>query len=221
MSQIILNKPSDVYKFGYEYFKSKIEPENNVLIVCGPSGVGKGTLLKSLFSAYEDKFSLSVSHTTRAPRDGEIDGKSYFFVTKEKFQGLITQNNYFIEYAEVHENFYGTSFKGIKEITQVQKKVCVLEIDIQGVQKVCSELKIRPKILYIAPPSVEILKERLHKRGSEEFDHVELRIKNAVEEIEWCETPGNVDKKIVNDELGKALEEIVETVEEWFPQIRD
>ena len=129
--------------------------------MCGPSGVGKGTLMKKLFAEFDGKLAVSVSHTTRRPREGEEDGKHYHFVDKETMEREIAAER-FIEYAHVHNNIYGTSFKAVKDVVK-SGKVCILEIDIQGVKKV-KGTDLNPRVIYIAPPSIEELEKRLRDR---------------------------------------------------------
>lgn len=226
LSQVIISQPENIYKFGAEYFKSlavakRDSDDASVLVVMGPSGVGKGTLLKKLFAAFPDKFGLSISHTTRPPREGEEDGVQYFFVSKEEFEKRIEQADYFIEYAQVHSNFYGTSFKGVDQISAVQKKICVLEIDVQGAQKILQSGKLaaKPRLLYIAPPTLEILEERLRGRATETEDSIKTRLENAKLEMAWLEQPGNYNKKIVNDALESAFTELKQTILDWYPEL--
>ena len=134
------------------------------LIFTGPSGAGKGTLMKHLTDTYPEKFGFSVSCTTRGIREGEIDGVHYNFVAKETFQQMI-DNNEFIEYAKVHSNMYGTTKSQILKI-QSEKKIPLLDIDVQGAFKF---YKAFPNSNFIAilPPDTDTLEKRLNKRGSE------------------------------------------------------
>lgn len=108
----------------------------NAIVVCGPSGVGKGTLLKKLLSDYPDRFAYSVSHTTRQPRDGEVDGKDYYFVTRQTILKMF-ENNEFLQLCDVHGNLYGTSVAAVR-VVQRMGKTCLLEIDVKGAQKLRS-----------------------------------------------------------------------------------
>jgi guanylate kinase len=130
-------------------------------VIAGPSGVGKGTLINMLLKKYPNIFGFSVSHTTRSPREGEVEGVSYYFTSKEKMQQEIEQG-LFLEHANVHGNFYGTSKIAVKKV-QEQEKICILDIDIQGVQQVKAS-GIQGKYLFISPPSMEELEQRLRGR---------------------------------------------------------
>lgn len=135
------------------------------LVIVGPSGVGKGRLLKSLLKDYSKFFGKVVSHTTRKPRPSEIDGMHYHFVNITTFQTLI-ENGSFIEWAMVHGNYYGTSISAWKDL-QLSGRISILEIDIQGAKSVHSKEKalgISPRYIFIAPPDVATLQDRLDLR---------------------------------------------------------
>jgi len=138
----------------------------NTLIICGPSGVGKGTVINALLTQWgPDRLALSVSHTTRAPRPGEIDGVHYHFVTKEQMQTALTLPGSFLEHAEVHGNLYGTSRDAVDSIHR-QGKMCVLDVDVNGVKSM-KRLHFPGKYVFLTPPSVDTLMQRLKARGSE------------------------------------------------------
>mmetsp|Transcript_31775 Transcript_31775/g.39199 ORF Transcript_31775/g.39199 Transcript_31775/m.39199 type:complete len:225 (-) Transcript_31775:260-934(-) len=220
LSQILVEKPDDILKFAREYFTAYLPKpsKESPLIVCGPSGVGKGTLMKKLFAEFGVKLGMSVSHTTRAPREGEVNGEHYHFITKHDFEKQI-QEGMFIEHAHVHNNIYGTSYQSVKDVVS-EGKVCVLEIDIQGANNV-KKSDLCPRLVYIAPPSVEELEKRLRKRDTEGEDEIQTRMNNANAEIEWLETPGNADVKIINDNVDHAYEQLKNTLFEWYPQLLD
>ena len=151
----------------------------------GPSGVGKGRLVKALLSDYTKFFQKVVTHTTRRPRPDEVNCSSYFFVTNSTFQQLET-NGYFMESAQVHNNFYGTSFAAWEKVCHVGK-ISILEIDIVGAKSIhrnTKQLGLHPWYLFIAPPDLSFLRERLDRRGSETEEEKLLRLKNADIEIE-------------------------------------
>lgn len=220
LSKILLDKPKDIPTYASSYFAGFLpkESQESPLIVCGPSGVGKGTLMKKLFAEFNGKLSVSVSHTTRQPRDGEVDGKHYHFVDKETMEREIAADQ-FIEYAHVHNNIYGTSFKAVKDVVE-NGQVCILEIDIQGVKKV-KGTDLNPRVIYIAPPSVEELEKRLRERATEDEASIRVRMKNAEEEIDYLTQPGNVDFTVVNDDLDAAFEKLKAKVVEWYPHVQE
>ena len=137
------------------------------LVLVGPSGVGKGRLIKAILKDYSRYFGRIVSHTTRAPRPEEREGVHYFYVSQEEFNATI-RNNSFIEWAMVHGNFYGTSLKAWKHV-QAQGKIGIFEIDIQGaraIRNISRSEGISPKFIFVAPPHVDVLRERLDIRYS-------------------------------------------------------
>lgn len=172
-----------------------------LVVVSGFSGAGKGTIMKELLRRY-DSYALSVSATTRAPREGEVDGREYFFLTTEKFEELIAQDA-LVEYAKYVSNYYGTP-KAYVEEQMAQGKDVILEIEIQGA------LKIKKKypealLLYVLPPSGAILKERLIGRGTETEEVINARLARAVQESEGIEA---YDYVVVNDILNECVEEV-------------
>jgi len=184
-------------------FLSFLAPAKNVVVICGPSGVGKGTLVNQILAEYPENFGFSVSHTTRKPRPGEVNGKHYHFVGKEQMKAEIDAGK-FIEHAEVHGNFYGTSIKAVKDVTQAGK-VCVLDIDVQGAEQVKnSELKGKSVFVFIAPPSMEELESRLRGRGTESEEKIKTRLKNANGELAYLSKKGFWTEVFVNDDLEKT-----------------
>ncbi len=170
-------------------------------MVSGFAGTGKGTLMKKLLEYY-DTYALSVSATTRAPRPGEEEGVSYFFVSKEKFEDMIERDE-LLEYACYVGNYYGTPKSYVEEQLEKGKDV-ILEIEIQGA------LKIKEKfpdalLLFVVPPSAEELEERLKGRGTETSDVIAKRLSRAAEEAEGIE---KYDYIVMNDELERCTEEL-------------
>ncbi|KAF2771360.1 guanylate kinase [Teratosphaeria nubilosa] len=174
------------------------------IVVSGPSGAGKSTLLKRLFETYPGRFGFSVSHTTRAPREGEQEGIHYYYVSKPEFQKLI-DDNAFIEHAHFGSNNYGTSIQAVKNVA-AQGKTCILDIEMEGVKQV-KKTDLNARYLFLQPPSVEVLEKRLRGRGTDKEESILERLKQAEKEIEFSKTPGVHDKIIVNDDLEKAWEE--------------
>lgn len=172
-----------------------------LVVVSGFSGVGKGTIMKRLTEKYDD-YALSISATTRQPREGETDGKEYFFRTREEFQQMIAEDA-LVEYACYCDNYYGTPRKYVEEQMASGRDV-ILEIEIQGA------LKIKKKfpdalLLFVMPPSAEALKERLIGRGTEPPEVIEARLKRASAEAEGVE---NYDYMLVNEEVEKCVDEM-------------
>ena len=173
------------------------------IVISGPSGTGKSTLLKRLLAEYPDKFGFSVSHTTRSPRDGEKNGTDYHFVTKEEFQKEI-EGKKFVEWAQFSGNYYGTSIKAVEDVASTGK-TCILDIDMQGVKSVKAS-RLNARYLFLSPPLIEELRSRLEGRGTETAESVEKRLAAATAEMEYAQT-GAHDKIIVNDDLEKAYGE--------------
>ncbi|WP_425448979.1 guanylate kinase [Dethiothermospora halolimnae] len=172
-----------------------------LIVISGPSGVGKGTICKELLKDFND-IEVSVSATTREPREGEIDGVNYYYKTKEEFKDMIDRDN-FLEYAQVHGNYYGTPKKNVLEKLELGKNI-LLEIDIQGALKVKDEYP-HGVFIFVVPPSMEELKNRIIGRGTETEDSIETRFNNAYEEMKFI---NKYDYGIINDKLELAVEKI-------------
>ncbi|BEP29472.1 guanylate kinase [Helicovermis profundi] len=181
-------------------------PRGLLIVVSGPSGAGKGTICKSLISEYKD-IGISVSATTREPRDGEVDGKNYFFLKKEKFQSMI-HNDELLEYAKVYQNYYGTPKKFVLDKVLSGEDV-LLEIDIQGALQV-KEKYPEGIFVFILPPSMEELKNRIINRGSETEDSFKLRYSSALDEMSFIK---DYDYFIINDEIHKATSKLICIIE--------
>ena len=173
---------------------------NNLLIVLsGPSGVGKGEIVRGLLEGGD--FALSVSCTTRAPRDGETDGKSYFFISREQFEEQIKAGG-FLEYNNHFENYYGTPKSFV--LKQLEERDVILEIDVDGGLKV-KEVMPQALMILILPPSKEELRARLLNRGSEDEQSIEKRISRLQYEQSKKDS---YDYVVINDKLERAVEEI-------------
>ncbi|XP_076637819.1 guanylate kinase isoform X2 [Colletes latitarsis] len=179
------------------------------LILCGPSGSGKSTLIKQLFEEFPDKFGYSISHTSRQPRPGEIDGEHYYFTTKEKMQKEIEQGE-FIETATYSGNLYGTSKRAVEDV-QKAGKMCILDIDMQGVKQI-KQSSLNPLYVFIKPPSLNELEKRLRDRQTETEDSLQRRLSVARTEMEYGEQLGNFDMVIENDDLPKAYNKLREFI---------
>lgn len=173
-----------------------------LLVLSGPSGTGKGTVCKAVRDSLGDNLAYSISATTRKPRTGEEHGREYFFFSKEEFEALRDQNG-FLEWAQVYDNYYGTPRAFVEEVL-ASGRDCILEIDPQGalqVRKATSEAVL----VFIAPPSLEELRARLTGRGTEAPEEVEKRLSCAEAELAYS---NQYDYLIVNDEVEKAAEKM-------------
>ena len=194
---------------------SKILPKP--IVICGPSGVGKGTLIEMLFKRFpNDQFGFSVSHTTRKPRPGEVDGKDYNFTSVEAIKKEIDEGK-FLEYAEVHGNYYGTSVRAVESV-QKQNRVCILDIDIQGAMAV-KKSSLEPYYFFISPPSIEALEKRLRGRGTETEEAIQKRLANSKKELDYGHEAGNFDRIFVNADLKETFEELASVVKEKYPHL--
>lgn len=172
-----------------------------LIVVSGFAGSGKGTLMKELLKNY-DNYALSISATTRNPREGEIDGREYFFKTREEFEKMIAKDE-LIEYARYVENYYGTPREYVENQLAAGKDV-ILEIEVQGALQVKEKFP-ETLLIFVTPPSATILKDRLVGRGTETMDVVELRMKRAAEEAELMT---KYDYLAVNDDLDTCVKEM-------------
>ncbi len=175
--------------------------KQKLYVISGSSGVGKGTVIKELLSKHDD-IELSVSCTTRNPRPGEIDGQSYFFVSKEQFQKSV-ENNEFLEHAEFSGNCYGTK-KSFVETKLKEGKSVLLEIDTQGALQVKEKMP-EAVLIFIAPPSYQDLEFRLRNRKTESEEAIQKRLDFVKIEINNSEF---FDYLVVNDIVANAVEEI-------------
>ena len=179
------------------------EKKGAILILSGPSGCGKSTLLKEVYKNIDDYY-FSISTTTRAPRVGEVNGVDYFFVTKEEFEKDIN-NGDFLEYAKVHDNYYGTSLKPINKALE-EGKLVIFDIDVQGHEIVRTKLNSIVTSVFITTPSLEVLETRLNSRNTDSVEIIEKRIKNAKGEVEYFQ---DYDYLIINDNLEIAAKQLV------------
>ncbi|EXJ58552.1 guanylate kinase [Cladophialophora yegresii CBS 114405] len=191
------------------------------IVFSGPSGTGKSTLIKRLFAAHPDLFGFSVSHATRKPRPGEVDGTHYHFVSVEKFEAMIADNA-FLEHAKFGGNYYGSSKQAVQDVAEGRgkdinggtaegKRICIFDIEMEGVKQL-KRSSLNPRICFIQPPSLEILEQRLRGRGDTDEASVQKRLAQAKNEIEYCKSEGKNDKVIINDDLDRTFRELDEWV---------
>lgn len=177
--------------------------KGSILVVSGPSGSGKSTLMHEMMKRVESTY-FSISTTTREIRAGEIEAKDYFFISKDEFKQGIEEGN-FLEWARVHDNYYGTSLKPILKELNAGKMV-IFDIDVQG-HKIAKE-KFGNIItsVFVTTPSLEILKERLIQRGTDSSKSIEKRLNNAISEMTRIK---EYDFLLINDYFDKTLENLV------------
>lgn len=181
----------------------KLDDKGLLIVISGPSGVGKGTVRKALFERDDHNLVYSISMTTRKPRVGEINGKDYFFVSREEFEKRIKENG-FLEYAEFVGNYYGTPIDEVKKQIAAGNEV-VLEIEVQGALQVREKVK-DAVFVFIAPPSLESLCSRLHNRGTENEEIIKQRIEKAKKEIDLAY---KYDYIVINDTVDNAADRIM------------
>ena len=186
--------------------RRKPEPRGRLIVISGPSGVGKDTVLQELFRI-APWLRYSISYTTRPPRPGEVDGVSYSFVSEAEFQAL-RERNQLLECAQVHGHWYGTSETRVRASLERGEDI-VLKIDVQGAAS------IRPRVrgavfIFLLPPSTEELRRRLTERATEDSASLELRWENARREVAEQD---RYDYRVVNDDIGRAAHEILDIVE--------
>ena len=177
-----------------------------LMVISGFSGAGKGTLVKKLLQNY-DNYSLSISMTTRKPREGERDGVEYFFVDKEKFEKTIAENG-LIEYANYCDNYYGTPRAYVEEQLQAGKDV-ILEIEIQGALQIKKKFP-ESLLLFVTPPNAAELRRRLEGRGTETSEVIAKRLSRAYEESEGIDA---YDYIVINDDLDTCVKELHAMIE--------
>ena len=174
-----------------------------ILVLSGPSGAGKSTIIE--YSSNQiGEYYFSISTTTRPPREGEKNGVDYYFVSKEEFEEGIKAGE-FLEYATVHDNYYGTSLKPVQKALS-EGKLVIFDIDVQGHRLVRAKMGRIVTSAFITPPTLSELKERLYGRSTDNRDIIEKRIKNAKEEIKAI---GEFDFVIINDKIEKASKQFI------------
>ena len=179
-----------------------LNSKGRLYIISSPSGAGKTTLCNMLMKKYP-AIQYSISYTTRAPRGNEQNGKEYFFIDEDKFKTMISEE-IFLEWAQVHGNYYGTSKQQIENALNNGTDI-ILDIDPQGAMQLKEKTKNLATYIFITAPSIGELKSRLIKRGTDKDEHIALRIENAKKEVEYFK---NYDYLIINDASDTAFEQL-------------
>jgi guanylate kinase len=175
-----------------------LEPEGMLIAVVSPSGGGKSTICRALLDA-DPKLEYSISVTSRPPREGEVDGRDYHFVSEERFQELIAEG-LFYEWARVHDNLYGTR-RDLVETQLARGKDVVLDIDVVGSLNI-KKMNDKAVLIFILPPSMQVLEGRLRRRETDSDEVIRKRLENAREEIRVA---GQYDYVVINDDLEQAI----------------
>lgn len=176
-----------------------------LFVVSSPSGGGKGTIIRHVLEDVGN-LSYSVSYTTRAPRQGEVDGREYFFVSRETFEEMVAAGE-FLEWACVHGNLYGTAKNQVIEETNAGADI-ILEVDVQGAASV-RQLLMDSVSIFILPPSYEVLKQRLITRGTDSPEELAVRLRNAPDELKQYSA---FDYVIINDEIARASAQLASII---------
>ena len=192
-------------------------------ILAGPSGVGKSTLIKLLNRIFNDKFGFVVSHTTRQPRVGETNGIDYHYITDKEFNQM-KENDEFLEHASHYGTQYGTSKQAIMDVNRTGK-ICVLDIDVVGVQNIKRMDNFEPVYIFIDPPgtleeALANLRSRLESRGTETPEKINKRVQKAESEIKYANTDA-FDIRIVNDDIYRSIIELKNFLIEKFPELKE
>lgn len=181
----------------------------HLFIIIAPSGTGKSSLIKRLRQEMP-LLQWSVSHTTRPKREGEQEGVDYYFVTEDQFRASV-EHHQFIEWAKVHNHYYGTSVAAVQSSLQ-QHQLLLFDLDIQGARNLLRLFRSLSTAIFIAPPSLQVLRDRLQKRGSETPEQLELRLNNAIEELNH---KNEFDYLVINDDFEQSyvdLKSIISSV---------
>lgn len=185
--------------------------KGELFVISGPSGAGKGTLVDRLRSIFPNVW-VSISATSRLPRKGDVEGETYFFLSKAEFENLIAQNG-FIEYANVYGNYYGTPIKPIQEHLE-NGEIVILEIDVQGGFQVREQFP-DANLIFIAPPSMSVLEKRLRGRATDSSEAIAKRLREAEQELK---SSAKYDVVVVNDDLDNTTNELAEVIQSRLDQ---
>eukprot|EP00949_MAST-11_sp_MAST-11-sp1_P003604 g3604.t1 len=219
MSAALLEKPVDIFEFAERHFL-EFQPKmkgHRALVFSGPPAVGKKTLISRLVNNFPEAFGFCVSHTTRLPREDETDGVNFHFVNKEKFNVMLQSGSFIAHTEEENGDLYGTSVVSIGAVRQTGK-VCILDVGIDAVKKMKST-NITPRYVFINPPSLDELENRIRDRGTAEVEDVDAMLKTALSDMEYGTRSGNFHKVLLNDDLDECYEQLVALLFEWYPHI--
>ena len=184
-----------------------MQNQKQLIIITGPSGVGKGTVVKEILNRNSNKLWLSISATTRKAREGEINGEHYYFLSKEKFQKMI-KDNLFIEWAEFADNFYGTPVESITQKIDSGYKV-ILEIEVEGARQIKEKFPDSLSI-FLLPPNIRELEKRIRNRGTENEESISRRLERSKFEISCSE---DFDYRVINKNLQETINRVYEIIE--------
>ncbi len=218
MANILLHKPDDVFKFTKDYFSILADKPNisKVLTIVGPSGVGKGGLIKRLCQEFP-QMAYSCSHTTREKRTNEVEGEDYYFVSKEKFLDLIIKNE-LIEHNVFLDYYYGTTKSEVKRLTSVDK-IVIMEIDVNGANSIYSS-GIDSNYIGFLPPAQDLVRARLKKRGGDTAEQINKRLELGESETSQIQNSSFYNYRIVNDVFETCYEELRNAVLALYPWLK-
>jgi guanylate kinase len=189
----------------------KLARQGIVVVISAPSGGGKSTVIREILRKGDPRYRYSISVTTRAMREDEVDGDDYIFVSEEEFHRKI-QSQDFVEWAIVHGNYYGTSKEGIDAFLD-EGKIILLDIDVQGGLEIKRLYKDRALLIFIMPPNLQELENRLRSRQTEREDEITRRLAAVPAEIG---NSSQYDKIVINENLEKTISDVIEIVEEKY-----
>ncbi|MDR1474223.1 MAG: guanylate kinase [Endomicrobium sp.] len=175
----------------------------NIIIVSAPSGAGKSSICDAVLASDKENITYSISYTTRSPRKGEKNGKNYFFVSEENFKKMIEEDK-FVEWAKVHDNYYGTSKEFLEKVLDEGKNI-ILEIDVQGGIKIKNEYPDRSCMIFVMTPDFKTLEERLIARNKDCRDSINMRMINAKKELEYLP---QYEYLVINKDFSIAVESV-------------
>lgn len=214
-SAAIAQKPSDLIKFGTKWFASLRDGAMGFspLILTGPSGCGKSTLANKLIEKYPRVFAKPIETTTRVAKEVEVNGEDFYFVEEIEFQA-IKERNEFIEWKPVYQNFYGTTIAAV-ELVIDSGRICILDLEFERIQKY-KDSPLDNKIMFIAPPSMDVLEDRLNGSRRYNAGAIEEKMEDAIEQMEFGCTEGNFDGVLYNDELEPSFHELIYELIQWY-----